>query len=167
MREIRKLTGSGHQTSILATDYRSPSAVVGGATFARWSQENFFRYMRQHYSLDSLVDYRTEEIPETTQVVNPAYRALDGQVRKRLGILSRMLAEFGATHLEGEIDPHLFCTKHNRNAAALAVASAATPSAFVAVDNTVLRKRRRAEDNSRSPAAPIAALGAYVRVLTG
>ena len=105
VREIRKLTGSGHQTSILATDYRSPSAVVGGATFARWSQENFFRYMRQHYSLDSLVDYRTEEIPETTQVVNPAYRALDGQVRKRLGILSRMLAEFGATHLEGEIDP--------------------------------------------------------------
>ena len=87
VREIRKLTGSGHQTSILATDYRSPSAVVGGATFARWSQENFFRYMRQHYSLDSLVDYRTEEIPETTQVVNPAYRTLDGQVRKRLGIL--------------------------------------------------------------------------------
>ena len=38
-------------------------------------------------------------------MVNPAYRALDGQVRKRLGILSRMLAEFGATHLEGEIDP--------------------------------------------------------------
>jgi hypothetical protein len=88
VREIRKLTGSGHQTSILATDYRSPSAVVGGATFARWSQENFFRYMRQHYSLDSLVDYRTEEIPETTQVVNPAYRALDGQVRKRLARIS-------------------------------------------------------------------------------
>ena len=51
VREIRKLTGSGHPTSILATDYRSSSAVVGGATFAGWSQENFFRYMRRHYSL--------------------------------------------------------------------------------------------------------------------
>jgi len=40
--------------------------------FSRWSQENLFRYMRQHYSLDSLVDYRTEAIPETTRVVNPA-----------------------------------------------------------------------------------------------
>ena len=100
-------------------------------------------------------------------MVNPPTVPSMGRCARRLGILSRTLAEFGATHLEGEIDPHLFCTKHNRNAAALAVASAATPSAFVAVDNTVLRKRRRAEDNSRSPAAPIAALGAYVRVLTG
>jgi hypothetical protein len=29
-------------------------------------------------------------------VVNPAYRALDGQVRKELGILNRKIAEFGA-----------------------------------------------------------------------
>ncbi len=61
--------------------------------------------MRQPYSLDSLVDYRTEAIPETTRVVNPAYRTLDGQVRKRLGILSRKRAEFGALSLEGEIVP--------------------------------------------------------------
>jgi len=39
--------------------------------FARWSQENFFKYMRQHYGLDRLVDYATEEIPDTTPVVNP------------------------------------------------------------------------------------------------
>ncbi|MGH8534240.1 MAG: putative transposase [Gammaproteobacteria bacterium] len=68
-------------------------------------RQNFFRYMRQQYSLDSLVDYRTEAIPETTQVVNPAYRTLDGRVRKKVGLLSRKLAEFGATHLDGEIDP--------------------------------------------------------------
>ena len=71
VREIRKLTESGHQTAILTTDYRSETAFLAGALFARWSQENFFRYMRQHYSLDSLVDYRTEVIPETTKVVNP------------------------------------------------------------------------------------------------
>jgi hypothetical protein len=28
--------------------------------FARWSQENFFRYMRQSYNLDGLVDYGTD-----------------------------------------------------------------------------------------------------------
>jgi hypothetical protein len=71
IREIRKLTDTGHQTAILSTDYRSETARLAGAMFSRWSQENFFRYMRQHYSLDSLVDYRTEAIPETTRVVNP------------------------------------------------------------------------------------------------
>ncbi|MGH8568535.1 MAG: putative transposase, partial [Gammaproteobacteria bacterium] len=105
VREIRKLTDTGHQTAILSTDYRSETARLAGAMFSRWSQENFFRYMRQHYSLDSLVDYRTETIPETTRVVNPAYRTLDGQVRKKLGILNRKRAEFGALTLEGEIEP--------------------------------------------------------------
>jgi hypothetical protein len=71
VREIRKLTATGHQTAILSTDYRSETARLAGAMFFRWSQENFFRYMRQHYSLDSLVDYRTEVIPETAPVVNP------------------------------------------------------------------------------------------------
>ena len=74
------------------------------AMFARWSQENFFRYMRQSYSLDSLVDYRTAPVPETTRVVNPAYRALDGKVRKTVASLSRRNAEFGASSLEGEIE---------------------------------------------------------------
>ena len=49
--------------------------------FARWSQENFFRYMRKHYNHDGLADYSAEEISETTKLVNPEYRAIDGKVR--------------------------------------------------------------------------------------
>jgi hypothetical protein len=116
VREIRKLTDTGHQTAILSTDYRSETARLAGAMFSRWSQENFFRYMRQHYSLDSLVDYRTEVIPETIPVVNPAYRTLDGQVRKKLGILNRKRAEFGALTLEGEIEPLKVKTFERRKA---------------------------------------------------
>jgi hypothetical protein len=78
MREIRKRTESGHQTSVLSTDYGSDSGPVAAALFARGSQENFFRYMREHYGWDRLVDYATEEIPDTTKVVNPQYRRLDG-----------------------------------------------------------------------------------------
>lgn len=72
--------------------------------------------MRQHFSLDSLVDYRTETIPETTPVVNPAYRALDGQVRKKLGIRGRKVAEFGAANLEGDLEPHKVETFERRKA---------------------------------------------------
>ena len=105
VREIRKRTDSGHQTSVLASDYRSDPGPVAAAMFARWSQENFFKYMRQHYGLDRLVDYATEEIPDTTKVVNPAYRRLDGQVRSLQGRFNRKLAAFSAMNLKGEIEP--------------------------------------------------------------
>jgi Transposase protein len=105
VREFRKLTESGHQTAFLSTDYRAPGALLAPAMFGRWSQENFFRYMRQSFNLDGLVDYRTDSVPETIMVVNPAHRALDGQVRKKVGLLNRRIAEFGAINLDGEIEP--------------------------------------------------------------
>lgn len=71
VRELRKLTERGHQTAILTTDYRSDFAPLAASMFARWSQENFFKYAREHYSLDRLVDYSTEVISDPLQVVNP------------------------------------------------------------------------------------------------
>jgi len=105
VREIRKLTERGHQTAILATDDQSVLAPVAVAMFARWSQENFFKYTREHYGLDRLVDYGTEPISDPIPVVNPAYRRLDGQVRSTAGKLSRLLAQFGAMNLEQPIEP--------------------------------------------------------------
>lgn len=105
VREVRKRLPGGGQTAILSTDYRDDLDRVAAAMFARWSQENFFRYMREHYGLDRLVDYGTEEIPETVQTVNPAWRTLDGEVRKHVGILTRKQAAFGERSLQGEIAP--------------------------------------------------------------
>ena len=104
VREIRKLTERGHQTPILATDYHTPMETLSSRMFARWSQENFFRYGRLNYGLDRLADYRTEEITDPIQVVNPAYRALDSQVRSANGKLSRMLAQFGGLNIEATIE---------------------------------------------------------------
>jgi prepilin-type processing-associated H-X9-DG protein len=104
VREIRKLTERGHQTALLATDYQSDLTRVAACMFARWSQENYFKYMREHYGLDKLADYRTEDITEPMQVVNPAYRELDGKVRSHVGKLNRLQAQFGALHFEGNLD---------------------------------------------------------------
>jgi hypothetical protein len=104
VREIRKLTERGHQTAILSTDYQSDLTVIGATMFARWCQENFFKYMREHYGLDKLADYGVETIADPAQVVNPAYRDLDGQVKSTQGKLNRMLACFGAMHFEGTLD---------------------------------------------------------------
>jgi hypothetical protein len=105
VRELRKLSQGGHQTSFIATDYRSAASCLASRMFARWSQENFFRYMRQNYNLDGLVDYGAGVIPETARVVNPAHRRLDGMVRKRVVLLNRKRAEFGAINLEDDIEP--------------------------------------------------------------
>lgn len=105
VRELRKLTERGHQTAILCTDYRSEAAPLAMAMFARWSQENFFEYAREHFALDRLVDYRTEAISDPIRVVNPDYRRLDGQVRSLTGKLTRRLAKFAAMSLDEPIEP--------------------------------------------------------------
>jgi hypothetical protein len=104
VREIRKLTERGHQTAVLVTDYRSDPAPLAAAMFARWSQENFFKYTRQHYQLDRLVDYRIEAMAEPPRVVNPAYRQLDRQIRAQTTTCQRRLAQFGTMTLEAITD---------------------------------------------------------------
>ena len=105
LREIRKLSDSAHQTAIVTTDYVSDVGAIACAMFARWSQGNFFKYMREHYGLDRLIDYQTESIPDTTTLVNPAHRTLDGQVRRAVAKLARLQAKFGALNLPGDIEP--------------------------------------------------------------
>jgi prepilin-type processing-associated H-X9-DG protein len=117
VREIRKLSENGHQTSILSTDYHADLKIVAVRMAERWSQENFFRYMRQHYNLDRLIDYSLDNIPDTTRVVNPTYRQLDGEVRRLAAQYSRRLVEFGTIHLDGTIEPELVEDYQSKKAA--------------------------------------------------
>lgn len=105
LREIRKRSNTGHQTSILSTEFTSDKAKIASTMFARWSQENFFKYMREHYSLDRLIDHKTSSVNETTKVVNPKHRSIASEVRKRTAIHTRLLAKFGSLNLKDEIDP--------------------------------------------------------------
>ena len=96
VREVRKLSDGGRQTSILSTNYRADYTVLAASMFARWSQENFFKYMRQHYGLDRLAEYGTEPVPDPIQTVNPAWRRLDSQIRSHAEKRRRQLALFGS-----------------------------------------------------------------------
>ena len=87
MREVRKLTDSGHQTSLISTAYELPHLELAGRLFSRWCQENFFRYMRQHFALDRLAEYGTEDFPDTERVVNPTWRELD---KRRISLLNKL-----------------------------------------------------------------------------
>ena len=105
VRETRRLSKGGHQTSIISTLYRVELGELAAGMFARWSQENFFKYMRQNFSLDRLVEYSAEEVSGETKVVNPKYRKLDGEIRSKNVKLNRKMALFGTVTIDGEIEP--------------------------------------------------------------
>jgi hypothetical protein len=105
MREVRRLTSSGHQISLISTAYAREGWQDAVTLFIRWCQENFFRYMMEHYAIDALSEYRTEEIPETNRpVVNPAWRELDRKSRSAKGKLTQRRARFAALTLKSEAD---------------------------------------------------------------
>jgi hypothetical protein len=105
VREIRKRTESGRQIAIISTEWQASVAEIAGPQFGRWSQENFFKYGRQHFNLDRLIEYQLEPIDDTTRIVNPAWRKLDGEIRRRVAKQSRRKAKLHDVTLKGELTP--------------------------------------------------------------
>jgi len=73
-----------------------PALDVAYRMFARWRQENFFKYLREEYALDALVDYAVVPDDPTREVPNPRWRALDGQLWQARAELARLATEYGA-----------------------------------------------------------------------
>ena len=99
IREVRKRTVTGEQVSLVSTHWRLETAALAAALFARWAQENFFRYMRQHYALDRLVEFGSGEISDTEVTVNPAWQKLNREVRQQHQALKTARAQFAAASL--------------------------------------------------------------------
>jgi prepilin-type processing-associated H-X9-DG protein len=104
-REVRKLCLSGHQVSIVSTEWLATLAQIVAPQFGRWYQENFFKYARAHFDLDGLIDYQLEAVEDTTRVINPAWRELDGEVRKLAGQLKTHYQKLGSLRAPGEMSP--------------------------------------------------------------
>jgi transposase len=117
VRETRKLTTSGHQVSLISTAFGETAREDSIRMFSRWSQENFFRSMMQHFAIDLLNEYGTEEIPETKRpVVNPKWRELDRQKRSVKSKLTHRQAHFAALTLHPESDEAAQAKWENRKA---------------------------------------------------
>jgi hypothetical protein len=68
--------------------------------FARWRQENFFKYLREEFLLDALVEYRVEPDDPTREVPNPARAAADAELRAVRAEIARLQAEYGEAALD-------------------------------------------------------------------
>lgn len=106
VKEIRKLTDRGHQTSIVTTAKTLEATLLAPHMFARWSQENFFAYAMHHFAIDELTSFGEESFSGTETVVNPEWRALDKTQRSHAGKLTRTRARFLEIDTQKRADPH-------------------------------------------------------------
>lgn len=104
VREVRKLSPNGHQTSLISTAKQHLATRDAALIFSRWSQENFFAYMAKHYAIDLLIEHGTHPFPGQQPVINPAWRQLDRQRRSLKSKQVHRAARYAALDLHPEVD---------------------------------------------------------------
>ena len=87
---------AGYPPEFFARQWEQRIAVI--------TYHNFFQYMGQHYGLNRLIEYGTEPLPDTTVVVNPAWRKKDQEVRRERAVLTGQQAQFGALSLPAQAE---------------------------------------------------------------
>ena len=96
-RRIVIRTKDGHQTPIITSlGPEIGAARIACLMFARWRQENLFKYMGDHHGLDCLASYAAAPADADTQIPNPERKLLDRQIaelRKQAAILRAELGE--------------------------------------------------------------------------
>jgi len=95
LRQVTRLSDDGHQTPIVTSRRDLPALSVAYRMFERWRQENFFKYLREEYALDALLDYQVEPDDPARDVPNPAWQAQDARLRAARAILETLKATYG------------------------------------------------------------------------
>jgi len=72
LRLVVRRGGDGHQTPILTNRTDLTVAEIAYRMSARWRQENYFKYAREHFALDALDSYADHDDDPTRLVPNPA-----------------------------------------------------------------------------------------------
>jgi hypothetical protein len=82
LRQVTRLREDGRQTAVLTDRQDLPPEQVLYLMFNRWRQENFFKYMREEFALDALLEYGSEPVSKEADRPNPARKAIEKELRK-------------------------------------------------------------------------------------
>jgi hypothetical protein len=96
LRQVTRLCDGGHQTSVITSRWDLRDIEVAYRMFERWRQENFFKYMREEFLLDALVDYQIEPEDPTRTIPNPERQTLDNEIRTARAEVAKLERELGA-----------------------------------------------------------------------
>ncbi|EQD35523.1 Transposase, IS4-like domain protein, partial [mine drainage metagenome] len=94
-RRIVVRTRNGHQTPILTNLMDLPAAKVAVLMFARWRQENFFKYMGEHMGLNQLLGYAYQEADGSQLVPNPQRQGVERELKRKRQYLAKLLSKLG------------------------------------------------------------------------
>ena len=100
LRQVTRLCDNGHQTHVLTSRWDLRDIVVAYRMFERWRQENFFKYMRQEFLLDALIDYEVEPDDPQRSVPNPERKAVNKELRKARAEVKKIQEAYGASVLK-------------------------------------------------------------------
>lgn len=100
LRQVTRLSDNGHQTPILTSRRDLCALEVAYRMFERWRQENFFKYLREEFALDALVDYATEPADAARDVPNPERSKINAELRRAHAQLEQIQAHYGLAALE-------------------------------------------------------------------
>lgn len=104
VREVRCLDEKGHQVSLVTTRWDLTTEEVAARMFARWGQENFFRYMRHEFALDLLPTLAVEPADPDRTVPSPAQKEKTEAVAKLGAELAGLHEALGKAVATGEPD---------------------------------------------------------------
>ena len=94
-RRIVVRTKNGHQTPILTNLIDLPAAKVAVLMFARWRQENFFKYMGEHMGLNQLLGYAYQKADGSQLVPNPQRQGMDRELKQKRQQLAKLRSKLG------------------------------------------------------------------------
>jgi DNA-binding CsgD family transcriptional regulator len=100
LRQVTRLTETGHQTPIVTSRWDLRAIVVAHRMFERWRQENFFKYLREEYLIDALVDYQVEPDDPNRSVPNPVRKAVEKEIHTARVHLKKLRQSYGATAID-------------------------------------------------------------------
>jgi hypothetical protein len=95
LRQVTRLRDD-HQTPVLTSRRDLSPVEVAFRMFERWRQENFFKYLREEYALDALVDYDVVPDDPERDVPNPKRTELTLKLQQAKAEFERLTAEYGA-----------------------------------------------------------------------
>jgi hypothetical protein len=95
LRSVVRLRDDGKQTGIVTSRHLPSAAVIAYRMFARWRQENYFKYMSKEFDLDALDTYAVEPEDPMRTVPNPARARLREQIAELRRCVREREAELG------------------------------------------------------------------------
>jgi len=95
LRQVTLLCENGHQVQVVTSRQDLSAVEILWRMFNRWRQENFFKYMRQEYAIDALVEYEIVAVDHALDRPNPDRKRIEKELSKAQAEETKLTSRYG------------------------------------------------------------------------